>query len=284
MVRYRRFALVLLLVVISLAGNIFADEDESRDIISVLQTLTVPAATSADGLPNLEGREITIAVENMYPPFNFINSDGQPEGWDYDVLTIICERLNCIPRFVEVGWETLINDVSTGLYDMAANGITYTEERTTLVDFSQPYVVLQQYLVIRVNESRFDSAGTFVADENLNVATFDGSTNSYLAFELVGEESPRVLLDDYSVGQLAMMLITFETDAVLVDNIVAQRLVSENPDVLTFIEEPLTEPEELAFIFTLGSDLVAPFDAALDAMRDDGTLDDLNEKWFFGGE
>ncbi len=284
----RAHLLVLpLLLTLFFTMSIFAQEDdETQDIISVLRGLTVstdaPAMTE-DGLPNLGGLVVTVAVENVYPPFNQINTEGQAEGWDYDVVSEICARLNCQPQFIEADWETMIADVGSGVYDMAANGITYTEERTAIVDFSQPYVVLQQFLVVRANEGRFSTVDEFLADENFTLATFNESTNAYLAFDLLGEDSPRILLEDYSAAQLAFILINSDIDAALVDNIVAQRLVTENPDVLAIIEEPLTEPEELAFIFTLGSDLTTAFDAVLDQMRADGTLEAFNDKWFFGG-
>jgi polar amino acid transport system substrate-binding protein len=54
--------------------------------------------TGESGLPDLNGREITIAVENAYLPFNYISlATGEPGGWDYDAWDAICELLNCVP-------------------------------------------------------------------------------------------------------------------------------------------------------------------------------------------
>src|SRR5690606_17267842 len=98
-------------------------------------------AGETSGLPDLGGREITVAVENAYLPFNYIDpSTGEPAGWDYDALNAICGLLNCQPTFVEAGWEGMIQAVADGQYDMAADGITINEERAQLVDFSDGYI------------------------------------------------------------------------------------------------------------------------------------------------
>ena len=99
--------------------------------IGVILLLALPfAAVLADGhLPDLGGRTVTVAVENAYMPFNVIDEEtGEAVGWDYDTLGLICELVNCVPEFVETSWEGMIVAVSNGEYDMAADGITITEE------------------------------------------------------------------------------------------------------------------------------------------------------------
>ncbi len=70
-----------------------------------------------------------MAVENAYLPFNYIDpTSGEAAGWDYDAVGEICNRLNCVPEFVATGWEGMIIAVSEGQFDMAADGITITDE------------------------------------------------------------------------------------------------------------------------------------------------------------
>ncbi len=88
-------------------------------------------------LPDLDGREVTIAVENAYLPFNYIDPEtSEPAGWDYDVWDEICSLLNCTPVYIEAGWEGMIQAVADGQFDAAADGITITEDRAEIVDFS----------------------------------------------------------------------------------------------------------------------------------------------------
>jgi polar amino acid transport system substrate-binding protein len=99
-------------------------------IVMALLLAVMPIAQAQDDLPDLGGATITVAVENAYLPFNFVDPDsGEADGWDYDALAEICARLNCVPEFVETAWDGMILAVANGEYDMAADGITITEER-----------------------------------------------------------------------------------------------------------------------------------------------------------
>ena len=102
-------------------------------------------------MPDLDGREITIAVENAYLPFNYIDPDtGEPAGWDYDVWDEICVLINCTPVYVEAAWEGMIQAVADGQFDAAGDGITITDARAEIVDFSVGYVAVDQRLLHRV--------------------------------------------------------------------------------------------------------------------------------------
>ena len=121
-------------------------------------------------LPDLSGREITIAIENAYLPFNYISLEtGEAEGWDYDFISEACARLNCVPVYQEFAWDTMIASVAEGQFDMAADGITITEERAQQVDFSDGYIALEQRLLVRIDETRFASAEELAADATLKV-------------------------------------------------------------------------------------------------------------------
>lgn len=232
-------------------------------------------------LPDLEGRTVTVAVENAYLPFNFIDEEtGEPDGWDYDAVGEICERLNCTPEYIEVGWDGMIVAVSNGEYDMAADGITITEERGEIVAFSDGYVDLAQRMMIRVDEDRFVTVEDFVADESFIIGVQTATTNYFVAEELVGED--RLVAYD-TFGFAVQALIAGDVDAVVMDDVAGQGYVGVNAEDIVLLEDALSE-EELGFIFPLDSDLVEPFNMALNNMAVDGTLLDINNKWLGAGE
>ena len=117
-----------------------------------------------DTLPDLGGASYTVVVENAYPPFNYIDeASGEPVGWDYDVATEICNRLNCVPEFTEAAWDGIFLAMEAGEYDWLADGATITPEREDVVDFSIPYVTVGQVLLTTPSEgitSVADLAGT----------------------------------------------------------------------------------------------------------------------------
>lgn len=251
-----------------------SDEQADDNIITVLQGLTVT-------LPDLGGQVIRVATMNTYPPFNNIDSEGRAIGWDYDVLAALCERLNCVPQFIEIAWEGLIPSVSDGTNDMAANGVTVTDARREIIAFSEPYLTLRQVLVIRINETRFTTVDEFIADESLTVMALVATTNLHAVQSILGEDNPRIIATDMAFEDMVIALIAGETDAIVMDDLAAQRFVNATPDAIRLIDEPITEVEELAFIFTLGSDLIRPVNLALAEIRRDGTLSEINSRWLF---
>lgn len=241
----------------------------------LLSTLTV-AAQGGEGLPDLEGREVIVAVENAYPPFNYIGEDGEPEGWDYDVWSEICLRLNCVAVMEEWAWDGLFEAAAAGEFDVAADGITITEERAKVIQFSEPYMEYGQVLLAMAEEDRFSSAQAFAAQADLMVAVQQGTTNEQAAIKLVGPDR----VDSYEdFGVAVQALLSGDADAVVIDTVAGIGFITQNPDSLAFVGDPFTS-ELLGFIYQPGSDLVEPIDAALWSMRRDGTLWELYQKWF----
>ncbi len=227
-------------------------------------------------LPDLDGREVVVAVENAYPPFNQIGADGTPEGWDYDAWYDICVRINCTPVMDEWAWDGLFEAAAAGEFDVAADGITITEERARVIQFSEPYMEYGQSLLVAADEDRFEDAASFAADEGLRVAVQQGTTNEIAAIDLVGPNR----VDSYEdFGVAVQALLSGDADAVVIDNVAGIGFINNNPGQLRFAGEPFTS-EFLGFIYQPGSDLVEPVDAALRSMRADGTLAILYSRWF----
>jgi polar amino acid transport system substrate-binding protein len=232
--------------------------------------------TAASALPDLGGRTITVAVENAYPPFNYIDeTTGEPVGWDYDAVNAICERLNCVPEFVETAWDGMIIAVSQGQFDMAADGITITDERKQQVDFSDGYLSVEQRLMVRIDEDRFASVDEFAAGD-FRIGTQTGTTNYDTAVENFGVDR----VEAYEqFGFAVQALINADVDAVIIDDTAGQGYIGENAEDIKLIEGSLAS-DELGFVFPKGSDLVEPVNAALAALEADGALEQINTTWF----
>lgn len=231
-------------------------------------------------MPDLGGRTVTVALENAYPPFSYQDeASGEYIGWDYDSVTEICARLNCVPEFVETAWDGMILAVSNGEYDMAADGITITAERAEVVDFSLGYIRTDQVLLTRIDEARFANVEEFAAMTELKVGSQPGTTNYELAVEFVGEE--RIIAYE-TFGVAVQALIAGDVDAVFMDDVAGQGYVGINADQVKITGDPMVS-DYLGYIFTKDSDLVRAFDIALLSMYNDGKLAEINAKWFGGG-
>jgi polar amino acid transport system substrate-binding protein len=234
-------------------------------------------------LPDLQGRTVVAVTGNDYTPLNFLDpKTGQAVGWEYDAVNEICQRLNCKVDWKVSSWDTMIAAVHDGQFDVGMDGITITDERKQQVDFSIPYMISQQFMLVRADETRFTNAEEFKNQEKLLIGSQTGTTNFYVAVYSVldgNESNPRIKLFE-NFGAAVQALMAGDVDLVLMDAASSRGYIGANQGKLKLVGEPLGT-EEFGFIFTPKSNLVEPFNAAITAMQADGFLDKLNTKWFF---
>lgn len=232
-----------------------------------------------EGLPDLGGRTIVVAVENAYPPFNMIDeATNEGVGWDYDTVREICNRINCVPEFAQAAWDGIFPAMAAGEYDMLADGVTFTEERDQTVDFSTPYVYIGQVIMVRADETR--TLDEFIADDTAAIGTQLGTTNEIVAKDTFPEDRVQSFED---FGGATLALLAGDIDAIVIDNVSASGFMAANEGQLK-IGGTITSDEPLAFVFPPGSDLVEPVNAALASMEEDGTLNELNVRWGLTGQ
>jgi polar amino acid transport system substrate-binding protein len=233
--------------------------------------------TEGSGLPDLGGITVTVGVENAYLPFNYIPlGETEGTGWDYDAWAAICELLNCVPEFIEAGWPAVIDQVAADEIDTAADGISITDERKEVVDFSDPYMTVTQKFVVQLDDDRYATAQDLIDDTEATIATQVGTTNYELALELVGES--RIQAFD-QFGLAIQALIAGDVDAVIIDDAAGLGYIGENAESIKTIDDPL-QSDPLGFIFPLGSELVDAVNQAIAELADNGTLQELGVKYF----
>jgi len=274
------FALLAVMALLALAACTSAtptaapEKTEAPAEVTEAPQATEAPATEEGQLPDLGGKHITVAVENAYPPFNFIDeASGEAKGWDYDTVNEICKRINCVPEFKEAAWDGIFPAMQAGEYDLLADGVTITDERAKIVDFSIPYVTIGQVLLVRADET--GTVEDFKANDDKLVGTQTGTTNQIVAEKNFANERISTY-DDF--GTAIVALLNGDVDGVVIDNVTASGFMNENPGKLKILGQ-LTSDEQLGFVFPPGSELKDAVNAALESMKADGTLDALNKKW-----
>ena len=187
--------------------------------------------------------------------------------------------LNCQAEFVPAGWPDVIDQVAQGELDTAADGISITDERREIVDYSDAYMTVQQKFIVGLDDDRYPSADDLINSDAI-VATQVGTTNFELAEELLGGDSRIQAYDQF--GLAIQALIAGDVDAVIIDDAAGLGYIGENADKVKTIDDGL-QSDPLGFIYPQGSDLVEPVNAALEAMKESGFLNDIGVK-FFGTE
>lgn len=266
--------LLAALLAFTLLAAACGDDDTEAE---AAEAATSGEAAESSGLADLEGRTVTVGVENAYLPFNYIPVGAdEGEGWDYDAWNEICRLLNCVAEFVPAGWPDVIDQVAQGELDTAADGISITEERQEIVAFSDPYMVVQQKFIVGIDDERYATADDIVDGEAI-VATQVGTSNFELAESLLGGTDRIQAFDQF--GLAIQALIAGDVDAVIIDDAAGLGYIGENADAVKTIDDGL-QSDPLGFIYPLDSDLVEPVNQAIDEMKGSGFLDEIGEKFF----
>ncbi|MGQ7845655.1 transporter substrate-binding domain-containing protein [Granulosicoccus sp. 3-233] len=251
-------------------------------IFATLIAALLPGLVSADELPDLEGREVVVVTENAYPPLQFVDpKTGEAIGWEYDAMRELARRLDFTLIIENSSWDAMIPAVSEAQYDIGMTGITIRDDRREKVDFSDPYMRSEMFMLVRADEDRFANAEEFAALEDGLIGAQAGTTPFYTAvYEVLdgNEQNPRIRLFE-TFGASIQALRSNDVDLVLTDGTAGNGYVTANPDTFKLVGEAMGS-EDFGFIFPKGSDLVEPINAGIASMKADGTLDQLNVTWF----
>lgn len=243
--------------------------------------LTLPAM--AQDLPDLAGRTIHAVTENAYYPLNFADpKTGEGIGLEYDVINEIAKRLNAKVEWNLVAWDVMIESVRNGQFDIGADGITITAERGEQVDFTNPFITVEQYFLVRADEERITGKESFAEHTDLLFGAQAGTSSFYTAIYdvLDGDEAnPRVKVFD-SFGAAVQAVKAGDVDAVIADQAASAGYIGADPGAFKQVGESI-KSDPLGFILTPGSDLVEPFNAALAELDAEGWLDERINYWFF---
>lgn len=264
------FTLIILVVTVVTAANL-------HPIHAQEGTNQIPPT-----LPDLKGRKIVAVCSNDYTPFAFKDTrSGAAIGYEYELLVEISRRLNLTIDHQEAPYEGMIAAVNKKQYDLGHIGITIRDDRKTEVDFSNPYVIIEQKFLVRADEKRFTDSNTFLTDPALKFGAQPETTSYFSAVGTVGKDEAKTRIVGYSTFALAVKaLVKGEVDAVITDAVSGAGFIDANAGKLKLLDEVISQ-DPLGFIFPKGSDLVVPFNLALATMKYDGYLKYLENKWFF---
>lgn len=238
---------------------------------ALLTALIAAPATAAD----LQGKVIRIGSDTTYPPLETIDeATGEVVGFDVDIVDAVCERINCVPEFVTTAWDGIFAALVQGEFDMVVSGVSITEERDKIVDFSDPYLIVNQAIMLRAEDE-----GLTIDDlkqPGRKLASQVGTTNAQLAEELVTRDNVQ-LFDTFSGAVLALQ--NGDVDGVVIDGTSAAAYEQEFAGELVVGIKGLNS-DPLGLVFQEGDEMVDAFNEGLSMIKADGTLDTLVAKYW----
>ena len=213
-------------------------------------------------------QRLIMVTEATFPPYEFYRG-SEIVGIDADIVREVARRNNLLPVIEDMSFDSVITAVQSGKADVAASGITVTEDRKKQIDFTRSYATAQQVIIV----PQGSAVNGPDALKGVRLGVQHGTTGDLYVTEHIGQP------ERFSNGALAVAaLAAGKLDAVVLDSAPAKEHVSGNPN-LHILPEALTTEEYAMAISKNRPELLALFNRTLEAMAADGTLARITETY-----
>ena len=248
-------------------------------ILFVLLTLVLTACSAPAEEPVAEVTQITVLTSPDYPPYESIDATGNYVGFDIELMEAIAEIMGVEVVWKEQSFDGIIAGLQAGQGDMAISGMNVNEERKLSVDFSEIYKAGEAlYTAVVLNEKGYttiaDLSGLKIGVQTGTVqeSAMNGLKDKY-GFTVDSRASFLTIIEDIKLGRLDALVIDFEN---------ATQYSIANPELGTFKieDEDLDQDGGTAIALPKGSEWTEKVNAALAQLKDEGTLAELDAKWF----
>jgi len=229
--------------------------------------LATAAAALAAGVAFADSHSmVRMGTEGAYEPWNFINDAGEVDGFERELGDELCKRAELTCEWVTNEWDSIIPNLVSGNYDVIIAGMSITDERDEVIDFTQNYTPPDPSAYVATGEG-VDLEGGVVAAQTGTIQA------GFIA------ESGATLVEFATPDETIAAVKNGEADAVLADRSYLAPLVEADADLM-FVgpDVPLGGGVGMGVRESDG-ELKATFDAAIQSMKDDGSLNVLIEKW-----
>ena len=236
--------------------------------LALLASGTVHAA-------DLGGKLLKVGSDTTSPPMESVDTaTGQIVGFDVDVVNAVCAKINCKAEFVTTGWDGIFAALDQGNFDFVASGVSITDERKKAMDFSEPYIVNSQAILMRVEDEGL-SVDDFKS-KGKKLSAQANTTDAQVAEDIVGKDNVAAY-DSFSASVIALK--NKDVDGVVINGANAAAYEKEFAGELVVPIRNL-QSDPLGLVFRKGDENVAAFNEGIEAIKKDGTLDKLISKYW----
>jgi polar amino acid transport system substrate-binding protein len=220
---------------------------------------------------------LTMCTNVAFPPYEFYGDDGQPTGIDVEIAKAIAAKLGYELEVVDIEFAQCIPGVQSGKYDFSAAGMTVTEERKQMVQFTDTYATGIQSVIVP-EACEFEGLDDFVEENGSVKVGVQMATTGDLYTTWDYEDEGKGTVERYASGAAAVQaLLAGKVDCVVIDNEPAKNFVAQN-EGLKILDTAYTV-EDYAMAFAKDSPIFDDFNAALAELIADGTVQGIIDKF-----
>jgi len=272
--KVKKFSFLLLLL--ALAIIVAACTQESEQPEEEGGTAGEETTENEEGITSAEGQPYAVGIDTSYAPFEF-QTGGEYTGIDIELMTAIAELHGFEIEFNPMNFDEIIPALEAGDLDIAIAGMSITEERQEVVDFSDPYFDAGLALAVPVDNTEINSLEDL---EGEVVGVKNGTTGSKFLYDNREEFGYRISSFDESPTMFAEMENDY-LDAVVEDYPVIAYAISTRDLEIKIVEERLTtEQYGIAVLKGENDELLEQINAGLQELRDNGKYDEILNKYY----
>ncbi|MDZ7759394.1 MAG: ABC transporter substrate-binding protein [Desulfovermiculus sp.] len=225
---------------------------------------------------------VRIGTEGAYPPFNYIDQEGNLKGFDIEIANALCEAADLKCEFVTQSWDGMIPGLMAKKYDAIIASMSITEERQKKVDFTDKYYQTPARFV-KPKDANIEISKEGLKDKTVGVQRATVSAN------FIRDNFGDVLnIKAYATQEEANMdIVSGRVDLLFADAVVLLKgfLDTEDGQDYEFVGPGYTDEEwfgeGIGIAVRKGDDnLRKKLNKAIDTIREDGTYKEINDKYF----
>lgn len=244
-------------------------------ILSIIIVLANQALSGCKPVSTIE--KVKVVLDANWPPFETLDENTKEEvGFDVDLMNAIAEKEGFQVEYINIPFDSVLTGMAQCQYDASASAITITDERKQNMLFSEPYFAAGQIVTVAFDNQDIKSK------DDLNgkkVGAMLGTTGAIEA-----EKLPDVIYAAYDTIDLAFLdVMSGQLDAVIADNPLALGFIGQNPTKLKAVGEVFTEENYGIAVCKDIPELLGKINHGLEALKNDGTIEKLVEKWLIQG-
>lgn len=230
------------------------------------------ASTSAAAeLTTVEAGKLTMATNAAFPPYEMTTDAGEFEGIDIDTAKAIAEKLGLELQIDDMDFDAALLAVQQGKADMVMAGVTVTDERQNVMDFTDSYATGIQSIIVK-EDSDIASVDDLAGKK---IGTQRGTTGYLYCSDDFGDEN----VVAYDNGLTAVqMLNNGQVDCVVIDNAPAKEFIAANPG-LKLLDTAYVEESYAIGVGKGNTELKDAINTALEELKADGTLQAIVDKY-----
>ena len=238
---------------------------------SAASSVAASSSAAAAELTTVEAGKLTMATNAAFPPYEMTTDAGAFEGIDIDTAQAIADKLGLELQIDDMDFDAALLSVQQGKADIAMAGVTVTDERKNVMDFSDSYATGIQSIIVPEGSdiaSPDDLAGKMIGTQR-------GTTGYIYCSDDFGDDAV-VAYDD---GLTAVQALNNgQVDAVVIDNAPAKEFVAANPGLL-LLDTSYAEEDYAIGMAKGNTALEDAVNAALEELKADGTLQSIVDKY-----